>query len=40
MVYNFDISSISKGMPSTVDTDQLCLSEWTELLRYDSWVNW
>ena len=37
---------VSKGKPSmplqtriTVDMDQLCLSEWTELLRYDGWVN-
>ena len=24
----------------TVDMDQLCLSEWTEVLRHDGWVNW
>ena len=38
---------VSKGMPSmrlltriAVYMDQLCLSVWTELLRYDGWVNW
>ena len=40
MVYNFDINSSQQRHAHTVDVDQLCLSEWTELLIYDGWVNW
>ena len=40
MVYNFDINFSQQRHARTVDVDQFCLSEWTELLIYDGRVNW
>ena len=38
--FRYQFQSARAQTRITVDMDQLCVSEWTELLRYDGWVNW